>query len=49
MRVLIVEDDAIVAMHLAMLVGQLGHVVCAVAASAIEAVDGAAAPVAMSF
>jgi two-component system, response regulator PdtaR len=43
MRVLIVEDDAIVAMHLAMLVAQFGHVVCAVAVSAIEAVDHAAA------
>jgi hypothetical protein len=43
MRVLLVEDDAIVAMLLATLVGQLGHVVCAAAASEIEAVDRAAA------
>jgi two-component system, response regulator PdtaR len=43
MRVLIVEDDAIVAMHLAALVAQLGHVVCAVAASATAAVERAAA------
>jgi two-component system, response regulator PdtaR len=43
MRVLLVEDDAIVAILLAMLVGQLGHVVCAAAASAIEAIDRAAA------
>jgi CheY-like chemotaxis protein len=43
MRVLIVEDDAIVAMHLAMLVGQLGHDVCAVVSSATEAVARAAA------
>ena len=42
MRVLIVEDDAIVAMHLAMLVAQLGHVVCAVVSSATEAVARAA-------
>ena len=43
MRVLIVEDDAIVAMHLAMLVAQLGHEVCAVVSSATEAVARAAA------
>jgi two-component system, response regulator PdtaR len=43
MRVLIVEDDAIVAMHLAMLVTELSHVVCAVAASATAAVELAAA------
>ena len=29
MRVLIVEDDAIIAMHLAMLVAEFGHEVCA--------------------
>jgi|SRR5690348_8683841 two-component system, response regulator PdtaR len=43
MRVLIVEDDAIVAMHLAMLVAQLGNEVCAVVSSATEAVARAAA------
>jgi DNA-binding NarL/FixJ family response regulator len=43
MRILIVEDEAIVAMHLRMLVVELGHVVCAVVASASEAVDSAAA------
>jgi len=43
MRVLIVEDDAIVAMHLAMLVAQLGNEVCAVVSSATDAVARAAA------
>jgi CheY-like chemotaxis protein len=43
MRVLIVEDDPIIAMHLAMLVTDLAHVVCATAASAPEAVAQAAA------
>jgi DNA-binding NarL/FixJ family response regulator len=38
MRVLIVEDDMIIAMHLAMLVAELGHEVCATAASAAEAI-----------
>ena len=38
MRVLIVEDDAIIAMHLAMLVAELGHDVCATAASAAGAI-----------
>jgi two-component system, response regulator PdtaR len=37
MRVLIVEDDAIISMHLAMLVAELGHEVCATAASAAGA------------
>jgi DNA-binding NarL/FixJ family response regulator len=41
MRVLIVEDEAIIAMHLAMLVGVLGHQVCATAASAAEAIERA--------
>jgi two-component system, response regulator PdtaR len=43
MRVLIVEDDPIIAMHLAMLVVDLGHEVCATAASAPEAIARAAA------
>ena len=43
MRVLIVEDSAIIAMHLAMLVAELGHEVCARAASAAEAIAQAAA------
>jgi two-component system, response regulator PdtaR len=38
MRVLIVEDEVIVAMHLAMLVVELGHEVCARVASATDAV-----------
>ena len=42
MRVLIVEDDAIIAMHLAMLVAELGHEVCATAASAAGAIALAA-------
>jgi two-component system, response regulator PdtaR len=43
MRVLIVEDDAIIAMHLAMLVADFGHEVCATATSAREAVAQAIA------
>ena len=42
MRVLIVEDDAIIAMHLAMLVAELGHEVCATAATAAAAIALAA-------
>jgi two-component system, response regulator PdtaR len=38
MRVLIVEDDAIIAMHLATLVVELGHEVCATAMSAAGAI-----------
>ena len=38
MRVLIVEDEAIIAMHLAILVAELGHEVCATAASAAGAI-----------
>ena len=38
MRVLIVEDEPIIAMHLAMLVAELGHEVCATAASAAGAI-----------
>src|SRR5262245_39364556 len=38
MRVLIVEDDAIIAMHLAMLVADFGHEVCATARTATEAI-----------
>jgi|RhiMethySRZTD1v2_1073278.scaffolds.fasta_scaffold259062_5 DNA-binding NarL/FixJ family response regulator len=37
MRIFIVEDEAIVAMHLAMLVAELGHEVCAIVASAAVA------------
>jgi two-component system, response regulator PdtaR len=43
MRVLIVEDEALIAMHLAMLVAELGHDVCAIAASAAAAITQAAA------
>jgi two-component system, response regulator PdtaR len=43
MRVLIVEDDPMIAMHLAMLVADLAHEVCATAASAPEAIARAAA------
>jgi two-component system, response regulator PdtaR len=39
MRVLIVEDDVIIAMHLAMLVAELGYEVCATAASGAEAIE----------
>jgi two-component system, response regulator PdtaR len=38
MRVLIVEDEAIVALHLAILVAEFGHEVCATAASAAGAI-----------
>jgi DNA-binding NarL/FixJ family response regulator len=38
MRVLIVEDEAIIALHLAILVAALGHEVCATAASAAGAI-----------
>jgi two-component system, response regulator PdtaR len=38
MRILIVEDEAIFAMYLEMLLVELGHEVCAVAASARDAV-----------
>ena len=43
MRILIVEDEAIVAMHLAMLGVELGHEVCATVASAADAVARAVA------
>lgn len=43
MRVLIVEDEAIIAMHLALLVAELGHEVCAIAASAAAALAQATA------
>ena len=43
MRVLIVENSAIIAMHLAKLVADLGHEVCARAASASDAIAQAAA------
>ena len=42
MRVLIVEDDFIIAMHLAELVVDLGHEVCATVASASDALAQAA-------
>jgi DNA-binding NarL/FixJ family response regulator len=38
MRVLIVEDEALVAMHLEMLLVDLGHEVCAVAACGRDAI-----------
>ena len=42
MRVLIAEDDAIIALHIAMLVAELGHEVCATAATAAGAIALAA-------
>jgi two-component system, response regulator PdtaR len=41
MKVLIVEDEALIAMHLEVLVTQLGHQVCAIACRADEAVVAA--------
>ena len=38
MRVLIVEDEAIIALHLAILVAEFGHEVCATAGSAAGAI-----------
>jgi two-component system, response regulator PdtaR len=43
MRVLIIEDDVIIAMHLAMLVAEFGHEVVATVRSASEAVTQAMA------
>lgn len=43
MRVLIVENNVIIAMHLAQLVTDLGHEVCATAASASDAIAQGAA------
>ena len=43
MRVLIVEDEVLIAMHLEMLVAELAHEVCAIASSADEALAHAAA------
>ncbi len=43
MKVLIVEDEALTAMHLEMLIEEFGHQVCAIAASAAEAISHAAA------
>jgi DNA-binding NarL/FixJ family response regulator len=43
MRILIVEDDILIAMHLAMLVADFGHEVCGTARTAAEAVSQAAA------
>ena len=42
MRILIVEDEVLIAMHLEMLVAHLGHEVCAIARSADEALAHAA-------
>ena len=42
MKVLIVEDEALVALYLEALVVGFGHQVCAVAACACEAIEGAA-------
>jgi len=42
MRILIVEDDPIIAMHLAMLVAGFGHEVCATARTASQAIAQAA-------
>jgi len=42
MRVLVVEDDFIIAMHIEMMVSEFGHQVCAIAASAGEAIVSAA-------
>lgn len=42
-RILIVEDDAIVQMHLGLIVNELGHVVSGVASSAQEALTATAA------
>ena len=42
MQVLIVEDDAIIAMYLAMLVADFGHTVCGTADSASRAIGQAA-------
>jgi two-component system, response regulator PdtaR len=43
MKILIVEDEALVAMHLEALVAGFGHQVCAVALSTAEAMENAAA------
>ncbi len=43
MRVLIVENSAIIALHLAKLVADLGHEVCATAATASDAIARATA------
>jgi chemotaxis response regulator CheB len=42
MRVLIVEDEAIIAMYLEMLVADFGHTVCGTADSASGAIEQAA-------
>lgn len=43
MKVLIVEDEALIAMHLEFLVQDFGHLVCAIAVSAAEAIAHAGA------
>jgi DNA-binding NarL/FixJ family response regulator len=42
MKILIVEDEALIAMHLELLIEEFGHKVCATAASAAEAITHAA-------
>jgi len=42
LRVLVVEDEAIIGMLLAALLGEMGHAVCAVVATEAEAVAAAA-------
>ena len=43
MRVLIVEDERLIALHLEMLVTELGYEVCGIAVSDLEAIAAAAA------
>ena len=45
MKVLIVEDEALIAMHIQLMLEEFGHHVCGVAASAQEAIALAAANV----
>jgi hypothetical protein len=44
MRVLIVEDEPIIVIHLELLVAELGHEVCATVVSAVDAIERAALP-----
>ena len=41
LRVLVIEDDALIAMLLSELLASMGHDVCAIAASEVEAVSAA--------
>jgi two-component system, response regulator PdtaR len=41
MKILIVEDEAIIALHLEMLLTEFGHEVCAIASTATEAMEHA--------